>query len=69
MKRAKLSERMTPMLRASLFQRQTDAIAAPTSPIRPSPAIGIRSPGCRNASASMAAIADSATMTSGMMAR
>ena len=37
MKRAKLSERMTPMLWASLFQRQTDAIAAPTRPDQAEP--------------------------------
>ena len=68
MKSAKLSDRTTPKLCASLSQRNTDAAAAPARPIRPSPAIGIRSPGWRNASASMAAVAESTTITIGMMA-
>jgi hypothetical protein len=50
-----------------VFQSEAEAIAAPTSPMRPSPAIGMRSPGCRNASASIAAAAESVTMTMGMM--
>ncbi len=39
----------------------------PTSPMSPRPAIGMRSPRCRNASASMAAAAESPTMTMGMI--
>ena len=65
---AKLSERMTPNARASPFQRKTDASAAPAQPIRPKPEIGMRSPGSRMASASIAAIADSATIRIGMIA-
>ena len=68
MNSAKLSARMTPKLCASLFQRKHRRDGRTDEPMRPSPAIGIRSPGCRNASASMAAIADSATMTIGMRA-
>src|SRR2546423_2955668 len=68
MNRAKLSAWTTPKLCASVFQRKYDAAAAPTRPIRPSPAIGMRSPGCRNASASMAAVADKTTIRIGMMA-
>ncbi len=68
MKSAKLSDRTTPKLWASLPQRKTDARAAPPSPIRPKPAIGMRSPRWRNASASMAAQPARTTMTIGMMA-
>ena len=68
MNSAKLSERMTPKLSARVSQRKYDARAAPPQPIRPKPAIGIRSPGRRMASASMAAIADNATMSIGIMA-
>ena len=63
MKSAKLSARMTPKLLRSVSQRKTDATAAPTRPIRPSPAIGMRSPGWRNASASIAAAPASATIS------
>ena len=68
MKSAKLSERTTPKLCASLPHRKTLASAAPASPINPNPAIGMRSPRCRKASATMAAQPDKTTMTIGMMA-
>src|SRR3954470_3438292 len=68
MKSAKLSARTTPKLAASVFQRKHDATSAPTSPIRPNPAMYIRSPGWRIASAIMAAIADKTTISIGMVA-
>ena len=67
-KTVKLSQRMTPKLSALEFQRKYEARAAPPEPMSPKPKIGIRSPGRRIDSASIAAIADSATMTIGMMA-
>ena len=68
MKSAKLSDRTTPKLRASVSHSITEETAAPTRPISPSPKSGIRSPGWRKASASIAAIAASMTLTMGMMA-
>ena len=68
MKSAKLSARTTPKLTASVSQRKHEATSAPTRPIRPKPAMYIRSPGCRIASASMAAMADSTTIRIGMVA-
>ena len=68
MNSAKLSARTTPKLCASVSQRKQDATAAPTRPISPSPAIGMRSPGWRKASASIAAMADRTTISIGMVA-
>src|SRR6185503_556795 len=64
----KLSATTTPKLVALLFQSAAEAIPAPTSPMAPSGPIGIRSPGSRNASAIMAAIAVAATQHIGTMA-
>jgi hypothetical protein len=68
MNSVKLSARMTPNACASLSHRKTDARAAPTSPMCPKPAMGIRSPGAEMAAASMAASPASVTMTIGMTA-
>ena len=64
----KLSATTTPKLVALLFQSAAEAMPAPTSPMAPSGPIGIRSPGSRNASATMAAIAVAATQHIGTMA-
>ena len=64
----KLSATTTPKLVALLFQSAAEAMAAPTSPMAPSGPIGIRSPGSRNASAIMAAMAVAATQHIGTMA-
>ena len=46
MNSAKLSARMTPkLLRVACPRGSTEATAAPTRPISPRPAIGMRSPG------------------------
>src|SRR4051812_27221829 len=68
MKSAKLSARTTPKLTASVFQRKQEATSAPTRPISPKPAMYIRSPGWRIASAIIAAIADSTTISIGIVA-
>ena len=68
MKSAKLSARMTPNACASRPQRKTDATAAPTRPMWPNPAIGMRSPGLVIAAASIAARPARVTMTIGMTA-
>src|SRR4051812_32911683 len=64
----KLSAATTPKLDALLFQSATEATAAPTRPMTPSGPIGIRSPGSRNASAIIAAIAVAVTQHIGTMA-
>src|SRR5579862_2743015 len=66
--RPKLSATTTPKLEALLFHRNTAATAAPTKPITPSGPMGIRSPGSRNASAIIAAIAVAVTQHIGTMA-
>src|SRR3954465_12946225 len=68
MKSAKLSARTTPKLTASVFQRKQEATSAPTRPISPKPAMYIRSPGWRIASAIIAAIAESTTISIGIVA-
>src|SRR4051812_38456991 len=55
-------------LLALLFQRSADATPAPIRPMAPSGAIGILSPGSRNASATIAAMAAAATHDIGTMA-
>ena len=68
MKSAKLSDRTTPKLCASLPHMTTEAIAAPVRPMSPRPYIGMRSPRWRKDSATMAKQPDKATMAIGMMA-
>src|SRR5262245_25472063 len=58
-----------PKLVASLFHNAIEATAAPVSPIAPSGAIGIRSPGLRKASANITAMAVAVRQQSGTMAR
>src|SRR5439155_19331754 len=54
-KRPKLSAETTPKLETLWFQRSSVATAAPTRPTMPSTAVGMRSPGSRNDSATIAA--------------
>src|SRR5947207_9586694 len=67
-KSPKLSAKTTPKLDALRFHRSSDEIAAPDRPMAPRGPIGIRSPGVRNASATIAAIAAAVTQESGTMA-
>src|SRR5687768_6476283 len=64
----KLSATTTSKLVALASQSSHDATAAPTRPITPSGAIGIRSPRARNASAVIAAIPAAVTHAMGVMA-
>src|SRR5437762_3442686 len=64
----KLSATTSPKLLVLRFHNSAAAIAAPASPIKPSGPIGIRSPGERNASAVIAAIAAAITQAIGMIA-
>ena len=64
----KLSADTTPKLEALRFHSSSDDTAAPARPIAPSGPIGIRSPGSRNASATMAASAAAVTQDMGTMA-
>ena len=66
--RPKLSASTTPKLDALWFHNRTVAIAAPARPMAPSGPIGIRSPGERNASATIAAMAAAVTHSIGTMA-
>src|SRR5207247_10269754 len=66
--RPKLSANTTPKLEVLWFQSSTAETAAPTRPMAPSGPIGIRSPGARNASATMAASAAAVTQDIGTMA-
>src|SRR3989442_5679563 len=63
-----LSATRTPKLDAPSFQSSTDEMAAPARPMAPSGPIGIRSPGARNASAIMAAMAAAVTQDMGTIA-
>ena len=64
----KLSADTTPKLEALRFHSSSDDAAAPARPIAPSGPIGIRSPGSRNASATMAASAAAVTQDMGTIA-
>ena len=64
----KLSAATTPKLVARLSQSATAATPAKISPMAPSGAIAIRSPGSRNASATIATIAAAVTQDMGTMA-
>src|SRR5262245_14874030 len=64
----KLSATTTPKLAAWRSQSRIAEAAAPTSPIRPSGPIGMRSPGERKASAVMAAMAAAVTQAMGTTA-
>src|SRR6476469_6304332 len=66
--RPKLSAWTTPKLEVFRFHKSAEAIAAPTRPIAPRGPIGIRSPGDRNASATIAAMAAAVTHNIGTMA-
>ena len=63
-----MSAKTRPKLDALRFQRNSEDTAAPASPIAPSGPIGIRSPGARNASATIAASAAAVTHDMGTMA-
>ena len=67
-KRPKLSAETTPKLVALWFHNATDATAAPASPTTPSGPMGMRSPGARNASAVIAAMAAEVTHSIGTRA-
>src|SRR2546421_2560301 len=67
-KRPKLSAETTPKLETLWFQRSSVATAAPMRPTKPSPAIGMRSPGSRNDSATIAARPAAVTHSIGTMA-
>src|SRR5437868_4531660 len=64
----KLSATTSPKLLVLRFHSSAAAIAAPARPIRPSGPIGMRSPGERNASAVIAAIAAAITQAIGTIA-
>src|SRR5437867_2316912 len=64
----KLSANTTPKLDVLWFHNSSEDTAAPIRPIAPSGPIGIRSPGARNASATMAASAAAVTQDIGTMA-
>src|SRR5262245_37719144 len=64
----KSSAATTPKLTACRPQRSTVATAAPMRPMIPSGPMGIRSPGARNASAVMAAMAAAVTQAIGTIA-
>src|SRR4051812_25710813 len=66
--RPKLSAATRSKLVALCPHRNAVAIAAPIRPTTPRPAIGMRSPGSRNASATIAAIAAAVTHVIGTMA-
>src|SRR5438132_5804992 len=67
-KRPKLSAWTTLKLEALWFHNSADAIAAPVRPMAPRGPIGIRSPGDRKASATIAAMAAAVTHSIGTMA-
>ena len=66
--RPKLSAATTPKLDVLWFQSRIVANAAPTSPTAPRPAIGMRSPGSRNDSATIAAMPAAVTHAIGTIA-